>query len=231
MLTSNWFVCRRSLVECTRLGMVVAHVCEVRATSRRHAMEYNSRVDCDGDEGSLAHLAGWLGKVGQRCTITPPFRCDYGVNIELGEDFYANFDCVFLDCGKIRFGRHCFLGPGVHVYTVTHPVEAAGRRKGTEWTRGVTVGDDVWIGGRAVVLCGVRIGDGAVIGAGAVVTRDVAAYTLVAGSPARVVRRLLAPGAAVTVAGTGRDEVSAAAAAAGVEADRRRALAEAGGGL
>jgi maltose O-acetyltransferase len=162
----------------------------VQARCRKLSVGYNNEVGYEDPDKSEAYLAGWLGSVGKRCTIRPPFRCDYGLNIELGDDFYANFDCVFLDCGRIQIGRNCFLGPGVHIYTVTHPLEASARRVGTEWTRAVQIGNDVWIGGRAIVLCGVHIGDGAVVGAGSVVTRDVPAYALVAGNPARLLRML-----------------------------------------
>lgn len=137
------------------------------------------------------HLHEWLGKVGDNCIIEPPFRCDYGFNIEIGNSFYANFDCVFLDCNKIYIGNHVLLGPGVHLYTATHPLEAFARRI-DEMAHPIRVGNDVWIGGRAILLPGVEIGDGCVIGAGSVVTRSIPAYSLAAGNPCRVIRSLAA---------------------------------------
>jgi maltose O-acetyltransferase len=209
--------------------------CTVQERCRKRSVGYNTVVGYEDADKSEAYLAEWLGSVGKHCTIRPPFRCDYGLNIELGDDFYANFDCVFLDCGRIQIGRNCFLGPGVHIYAVTHPLEASARRVGTEWTRAVRIGDDVWIGGRAIVLCGVEIGDGAVVGAGAVVTRDVPAYALVAGNPARLVRMLPQSPADKKGKKVGHHHPGAAAAAEAVddvvaagEADERGVVVEGG---
>lgn len=126
-------------------------------------------------------LFGQLGS----CYIEPDFYCDYGVNIMLGQRFYANHHCVILDAAEVSIGNDVMLGPGVHIYTVSHPLDADQRRSGVEQAKPVRIGHDVWIGGQAVILPGVTIGDGAVIAAGSVVSRDVAAYSLVAGQPAR----------------------------------------------
>ncbi|WP_419570658.1 sugar O-acetyltransferase [Rheinheimera sp.] len=125
-----------------------------------------------------------------RCYIEPDFYCDYGVHIDLGENFYANHHCVMLDAAPIRIGRDVLLGPGVQIYTVTHPLEAELRKTGIEQALPVTIGDSVWIGGGSIILPGVTIGHGAVIAAGTVVTKDVESYSLVAGNPARWVRAL-----------------------------------------
>uniref|UniRef100_A0A7S2HUQ1 Maltose/galactoside acetyltransferase domain-containing protein n=1 Tax=Helicotheca tamesis TaxID=374047 RepID=A0A7S2HUQ1_9STRA len=122
-------------------------------------------------------------------TIEPPFYVDYGVNIHIGRNFYANFNCTMLDCATITIGDNVFLGPGVQLYTATHPLDAMERRT-TEFAKPIEIGNDVWIGGCAVVLPGVRIGNGVVVGAGAVVTKDVEDDVVVAGVPARVVKRL-----------------------------------------
>lgn len=122
--------------------------------------------------------------------VEAPFHCDYGFNLHVGSNFYANFGACILDCAPVRIGRNCFLAPGVHIYTATHPLDATPRGKGLESAKPVTIGDDVWIGGRAVVVPGVTIGDRVVVAAGAVVTKDVPDDVLVAGVPARVVRRL-----------------------------------------
>lgn len=120
--------------------------------------------------------------------VTPPFHCDYGRNIRLGARAYFNFGCVILDVAPVTVGDHVLFGPGVHVYTAMHPLDAEARRSGVESGQAVTIGDDVWIGGGAIVCPGVRIGARSVIGAGSVVTRDVPADVFAAGNPCRVVR-------------------------------------------
>ncbi|WP_152042956.1 sugar O-acetyltransferase [Salinigranum salinum] len=131
-----------------------------------------------------------FGPSGEDVSVEPPFRCDYGYNVHVGDGFYANFDCVVLDVCPVRIGRNCLVGPGVHVYTATHPLDAARRIEGPEYGTPVTIGDDVWIGGRAVVNPGVTVGDRAVIASGAVVTSDVPDDVVVQGNPAEPVRRL-----------------------------------------
>jgi maltose O-acetyltransferase len=131
-----------------------------------------------------------LGSLGDECHVEPPFRCDYGYNIHAGENFYANFDCVILDVCRVEIGRNCMIGPGAHLYTATHPLDADERITGAEYGNPVTVGDNVWIGGRAVLNPGVSIGDGAVVASGAVVTDDVPDDVVVQGNPATVVKEL-----------------------------------------
>jgi len=125
--------------------------------------------------------------------IEPNFRCDYGYNIYVGKDFYANFDCVFLDVCPIHIGDNCMLAPGVHIYTATHPVDAIERNSGLEFGAPVTIGHNVWIGGRAVINPGVTIGDNVVIGSGTVVIRDVPSDVVIAGNPARIIKKLTPP--------------------------------------
>ena len=125
-----------------------------------------------------------LGAGGDTASVTSPFFCDYGRNIELGEKVYFNVNCVLLDVCRIRIGAYSLLGPGVQVVTPLHPMDPQLRRR-QEYGRPVDIGSDVWIGGGAIVLPGVRIGDGAIVAAGAVVTRDVADMAIVAGIPAR----------------------------------------------
>ena len=122
--------------------------------------------------------------------IEPSFRCDYGYNIFLGKAFYANFDCVLLDVCPIHIGDNCMLAPGVHIYTATHPLDAAERNSGLEFGKPVNIGDNVWIGGRAVINPGVTIGDNVVVASGAVVTKNVPDNVVVAGNPARIVKQL-----------------------------------------
>ena len=128
-----------------------------------------------------------FGKGGDSVWMQPPFFCDYGANIELGERVFFNFNCVVLDVCQVRIGSFTLFGPAVQVYTATHPMDAASRRR-QESGRPVEIGADVWIGGGAIILPGVRIGERAVIGAGSVVTRDVPEGMFAAGNPCRVIR-------------------------------------------
>lgn len=124
----------------------------------------------------------------QQAYIEARFLCDYGYNIHVGKNFYANFDCVILDGCPVTIGDDCLLGPAVHIYTACHPLDPEQRRAGIEYGRPVNIGHNVWIGGRAILLPGITIGDHAVIGAGSVVTHDVPAHHIVAGNPARLLR-------------------------------------------
>ncbi len=131
-----------------------------------------------------------LGSTHGRFLIEPSFWCDYGYNIHLGKNFYANHNCVILDCAKVTFGDHVMVGPNCGFYTACHPIDPQQRREGVEFARPITVGNDVWFGGGCTVLPGVTIGDGCVIGAGSVVTRDIPANTVAAGNPCRVLRSI-----------------------------------------
>jgi maltose O-acetyltransferase len=126
-----------------------------------------------------------LGAVGQGAVIRPPFYCDYGYNIHLGENAFLNFNCVILDVVRVEIGAGTQIGPAVQIYAADHPRDMAERRTGLEFGRPVTIGRNVWIGGGSIVLPGVTIGDDAVIGAGSVVTRNVAAGATALGNPAR----------------------------------------------
>ena len=132
-----------------------------------------------------ALLCERLGHVGKDAVIRPPFFCDYGTNIRLGEGVFLNFNCVILDVVEVSIGDRTQIGPAVQIYAADHPRDAATRRAGLEFGRPVRIGSDVWIGGGAIILPGITVGDGAVIGAGSVVTRDVGAGMTVMGNPAR----------------------------------------------
>lgn len=133
-----------------------------------------------------AILAERLGAVGDDVDLRPPFHCDYGFNIRLGDGVFLNFNCVILDVVAVTIGDRTAIGPGVQILTADHPRDAATRSQGLEFGRPVTIGKDVWVGAGALILPGVTIGDGALIGAGAVVTRDVPAGARAFGNPARV---------------------------------------------
>ena len=131
-----------------------------------------------------------FGKVGENCYIEPTFRCDYGYNISAGDNLYLNFDCIFLDIAPIQFGDNCFVGPRVCIYTVNHPLDVGKRNQMLEQGKPVVIGDHVWIGGNSVINPGVKIGEGAVIASGSVVTKDVPPYTLVGGNPAHTIKQI-----------------------------------------
>jgi maltose O-acetyltransferase len=163
----------------------------VLVAERRHAQEVLHRFNAAGPEeweeaGVL--LGGLFGAVGEGTVVMPPFRCDYGYNIRIGANGFVNYGCVFLDCCPVTIGDYLQMGPGVQLYTATHPLDPALRRS-VESALPITSGNDVWIGGGAILLPGVTIGDDAVIGAGAVVTRDVAGGVTVVGVPARPMQR------------------------------------------
>lgn len=134
-------------------------------------------------------LADLFAKGGDSVWMQPPFFCDYGTNIELGERVFFNFNCTVLDVCRVRIGDYTLIGPGVQIYTPMHPLDARERRE-KEFGKPVEIGSDVWIGGGAIILPGVRIGARAVIGAGSVVTRDVPDQVFAAGNPCRVIRAL-----------------------------------------
>lgn len=134
-------------------------------------------------------LVELFGAGGDSVDVAGPFHCDYGSQIELGARVFFNFNCVVLDACRVRIGSHTLIGPAVQIYTSLHPLDA-GLRRTREYARAVEIGSDVWIGGGALILPGVRIGDRAVIGAGSVVTRDVPPDALAAGNPCRVIRAL-----------------------------------------
>jgi maltose O-acetyltransferase len=159
--------------------------------ARRATAEWLARFNAAGTsdpETRRRLLAERFADVGPNADIRPPFFCDYGFNISLGAGAFLNFNCVILDVGWVTIGEGTQIGPAVQIYAADHPRDPAQRRDGLEFGRTVEIGRNVWIGGGAIILPGIRIGDDAVIGAGSVVTRDVPAGTTVAGNPARRIR-------------------------------------------
>lgn len=122
--------------------------------------------------------------------LQSPFYCDYGYNIKTGDKVFFNFNCVVLDVMPVNIGSRTMFGPGVQIYTATHPIAHMERASGLEFAKGVTIGDDVWIGGAAIICPGVTIGDRTVIGAGSVVTKDIPSDVIAAGNPCKVIRTL-----------------------------------------
>ncbi|MGD1876127.1 MAG: sugar O-acetyltransferase [Kiloniellaceae bacterium] len=161
----------------------------LREAARRAFYAYNGSNPMEADPPSEI-LAGILGAFGQGAFVEAPFRCAYGVNTHIGEGAFLNTGCVILDCARVEIGEKCLLGPAVQIYTAIHPLDPVERAAGIETAKPVILGYNVWIGGAAVILPGVSVGDNAVIGAGSVVTKDVPANTVVAGNPATVIRRI-----------------------------------------
>lgn len=160
-----------------------------RENARKLTRLFNQTIETDNDTRQ-ALLKQLFGSTGESIYIEPTFRCDYGYNIHVGNNFYANFDCVILDVCPVTIGENCFMAPGVHIYTATHPLDAMERISGAEYGKPVTIGDNVWIGERAVINPGVTIGNNVVVASGAVVTKDVPDNVVVGGNPARVIKEL-----------------------------------------
>ena len=162
------------------------------AEARLRARDLLAVLNATRERDGLARLqmqTALFGSGGDTVWLQPPFFCDYGTNIQLGEKVFFNFNCVVLDVCEVRIGARTLFGPAVQIYTATHPLDAE-LRKTRELGKPVTIGSDVWVGGGAIILPGVTIGDRAVIGAGSVVTKDVPAGDLAVGNPCRVVRTL-----------------------------------------
>jgi maltose O-acetyltransferase len=135
-------------------------------------------------------LKEFLGSTGNHLTIEPSFKCDYGYNIHVGENFYANYDVIILDICEVRFGDNCMLAPRVCIYTATHPLNPHDRNAGEEYGKSVTIGNNVWIGGNAVINPGVTLGDNVVVASGAVVTKSFPSNVVIGGNPARVIKEV-----------------------------------------
>lgn len=167
---------------------------ELKALRRKahEAVYAYNRSDPMEDAPPSAILQSLLGALGSDVFIETPFRCAYGVNTYLSDGVYINTGCVILDCARVEIGPKTLLGPAVQIYTAIHPLDPDERAAFVETARPVILGRNVWIGGAAVLLPGVTVGDNAVVGAGSVVTRDVPADCVVAGNPAKLIRRITA---------------------------------------
>ena len=166
-----------------------AEIQDDQARSRELVERYNATRH-DEHEARERLLRELLGDVGEGVVVTPPFRCDYGSHITIGARTFVNYDCVMLDVAPIRIGAACQLAPRVQLLTATHPIDPEPRRLGWESAEPITIGDNVWLGGGAIVCPGVTIGEDTVVGAGGVVTRDLPAGVVAAGVPARVLREI-----------------------------------------
>lgn len=131
-----------------------------------------------------------FGSTGENIYIEPAFNCDYGVNIHVGENFYANYGCVILDVAEVRIGKNCFIAPQVGIYTATHPIHPAERCSGKEYAKPITIGDNCWIGGHAVINPGVSLGNNVIVASGSVVTKSFGDNIIIAGNPAKILRTI-----------------------------------------
>lgn len=149
-------------------------------------LNFMDRSDFEGIAEAVKDLFG----KSEGAFLNPPFYCDYGTNIEVGANFFANYNCMMIDVAKIRIGDNCQMAPNVAIYTAGHPIHPVSRNSMYEYGKEVTIGDNVWIGGNTVICPGVHIGDNVVIGAGSVVTRDIPDWTVAAGNPCRVLKKI-----------------------------------------
>lgn len=159
-----------------------------QAVARRLTQQLNT-MDRSDFEG-IAALVRQLLHTGKNAFINPPFYCDYGFNITIGDNFFCNYNCTILDVGKVIIGNNCLFAPNVSIYTAGHPVHPAIRNTLYEYGIPVTIGNNVWVGGNTVICPGVTIGDNVVIGAGSVVTKDIPSWTVAAGNPCKVIREI-----------------------------------------
>lgn len=157
--------------------------------AKREIRKYNSVMPFDAEQGRACIDKIGL-KHGSSVYFEPPFYCEYGSHIEVGENFYANTGCIMLDVAPIKIGDNAFFGPNVAIYTAGHPIHPESRNSGYEYGISITIGDNVWIGGNCVIVPGVKIGNNVVIGAGSVVTKDIPDNVCAAGNPCRVIRKI-----------------------------------------
>lgn len=158
------------------------------AADSRHLIRLFNNTMPEQKDCRTQLLKQLFGKTGEHISIEPPFRCDYGSNTYIGENFYANFDCIILDVAEVHIGKNVLFGPRVCIFTAGHPIDSEIRNIGVEYGKKVIIGDNVWIGGNSVINPGVTIGSNVVIGSGSVVTKDIPDNTVAAGNPCRVIR-------------------------------------------
>lgn len=149
-------------------------------------LNFMDRSDFDGIGRAIQDLFG----KSEGAFVNPPFFCDYGTNIEVGKNFFANYNCTIIDVAKVRIGDNCQFAPNVSIYTAGHPIHPVSRNSLYEYGKEVIIGDNVWIGGNTVICPGVHVGSNTVIGAGSVVTRDIPDWCVAAGNPCRVIRKI-----------------------------------------
>ena len=162
---------------------------EERMECKKKIYEYNN-LPPEKTEEKTKLIKEILGKTGDYINIEAPFHCDYGYNIEIGENFFANYNFIVLDVGKVRIGENVQIAPNVAIYTAGHPLHPDSRNSGYEYGIDITIGDNVWIGGNTCIMPGVTIGNNVVIGGGSVVTKDIPDNMIAVGNPCRIVREI-----------------------------------------
>lgn len=160
-----------------------------KARAAQLCQEFN-QIPATDPAAQTAKIKEILGQHGERVSVQATFNCDNGQNIHVGEDFLSNYNLIILDIAPVNIGSHVMIGPNVDIYTVNHPLQATERRDYLAQAQPVTIGDDVWIGGKVAIMPGVTIGSNVVVAAGAVVTKDIPDGVLVGGVPARIIKRL-----------------------------------------
>lgn len=155
---------------------------------KRILHELNTVDRTDGD--AICEIVKRLFGKSDGAFVNPPFYCDYGKNIEVGKNFFANYNCMIIDVARVTIGENCMMAPNVAIYTAGHPIHPAARNSAYEYGIEVTIGDNVWLGGNTVVVPGVHIGSNVVIGAGSVVTKDIPDWSVAVGNPCRVVKKI-----------------------------------------
>lgn len=163
---------------------------QMRMEARELLTQINASLQDIKDGERLKLCEKLLGKAGNGFWLQPPFYCEYGKNIELADKVFFNFNCVVLDVAKVVIGSRVLVGPNVQIYTATHPLDVNERNSGLEFGKSISIGDNVWIGGSAVICPGVSIGPNSIIAAGAVVTKSVPSSVIVGGNPAKIIRQL-----------------------------------------
>lgn len=165
-----------------------AEVFEEMNACKRLLKDLNTLDPWESDK--IAEAARRIIRKSEHLVLIPPFYCEYGTHIETGKNFFANYNCTILDVAKVQIGDNCMFGPNVSIYTAGHPLHPETRNSGYEYGKGVTIGDNVWLGGNAVIVPGVNIGNNVVVAAGSVVTKDVPDNMVVGGNPARIIREV-----------------------------------------
>lgn len=160
-----------------------------RQAAKEMIFEYNTLHPSEGDKQKEI-IKKLIGHVRNDFYIEPPFRCDYGYNISIGENFYSNYNCTILDCAKVTIGNNVMFAPNVSLFTAGHPIHYESRNAFIEYAFPINIGDNVWIGGGVIVNPGITIGDNVVIGSGSVVTKDIASNSIAVGNPCKIIREI-----------------------------------------
>ncbi|MBZ9606743.1 sugar O-acetyltransferase [Clostridium estertheticum] len=156
----------------------------------RHLTKLYNNTDPEETIERINIIKKLLGEIGDNFEIEPPFHCDYGTNIKIGENFYANFNFLVLDDGPVKIGHDVLCAPNVSIFTATHLIDPKLRPKNADYTKAVTIGNNVWIGGGSIINPGVTIGDNSVIGSGSVVTKNIPANVIAVGNPCRIIKNI-----------------------------------------